>query len=202
MTIFYRYGGGLYVNVTNRCPCDCVFCIRQNGDSVGDAQSLWLEREPTLEEIIDEFEKTDKTGCPEVVFCGYGEPLSRLDVVLDTCKYIRRNSDMKIRINTNGLSDLINGKPTAPLLEGLVDTVSVSLNASNKKEYLRLTRPAYGEKSFEAMLKFAWECKKYVPNVVFTVVDVISEEEIEACRQLAQKMGIPLRVRAYEGKNA
>ena len=124
----------------------------------------------------------------------------RLDAVLEVCKFIRKNSDMKIRINTNGLSDLIHGKPTAQLLEGRVDTVSVSLNASSKKEYVKLTRPAYGEKAFDAMLKFAQDCKKYVPNVVFTVVDVISEEEIEACRLLAQKTGIPLRVRAYEGK--
>ena len=146
MTIFYKFGEGLYVNVTNRCPCDCVFCIRQNGDCVGDSQSLWLEREPTVEEIISDFEKTDKTGCSEVVFCGYGEPLVRLDAVLEVCKFIRKNSDMKIRINTNGLSDLIHGKPTAQLLEGRVDTVSVSLNASSKKEYVKLTRPAYGKR--------------------------------------------------------
>mgnify|MGYP000680823788 CR=1 FL=1 len=202
MTIFYRYGGGLYVNVTNRCPCDCVFCIRQNGESVGDADSLWLEHEPGVEEIISDFEKADKEGCSEVVFCGYGEPLERLDTVLEVCKFIRRNSDLKIRINTNGLSDLINGRPTAWLLEGLVDTVSISLNASNAKEYVRLTRPVYGEKAFEAMLNFARDCKNYVPNVVLTVVDVIPEEEIEACRRLAREMGIPLRVRAYEGKNS
>ncbi|NLL45760.1 MAG: TIGR04100 family radical SAM protein [Clostridiales bacterium] len=201
MTIFYKFGNGLYVNITNRCPCGCVFCIRQNGDSVGDAQSLWLEREPTVEEIISDFEKTDKTGCSEIVFCGYGEPLERLDAVLETCRYIRSKTDLKIRINTNGLSDLINGRPTAHLLKGLVDTVSVSLNASNKEEYNRVTRPAFGELAFEAMLKFAQDCKDCVPEVIFTVVDVISEEEIEACRLLAEKMGIPLRVRVYEGAN-
>lgn len=201
MTIFYKFGNGLYVNVTNRCPCGCVFCIRQNGDSVGDAQSLWLEREPTVEEIISDFERTDKTGCAEVVFCGYGEPLERLDAVLETCRYIRGNTDMKIRINTNGLSDLINSRPTAQFLKGLVDTVSVSLNASNKEEYNRVTRPAFGEDAFEAMLKFAQDCKAYVPEVIFTVVDIISEEEIEACRLLAEKIGIPLRIRAYEGAN-
>lgn len=199
MTIFYKFGGKLYINVTNRCPCSCVFCIRLNGDSVGDAQSLWLEREPSVEEIISAYEKTDKTGCQEAVFCGYGEPLERIDAVLETCRYLRANSEMKIRINTNGLSDLINGKPTAHLLKGLVDTVSVSLNASGREEYARITRPVFGEEAFEAMHKFARDCKAHVPEVVFTVVDIISKEEIEACRLLADKMGIPLRVRAYEG---
>jgi len=199
MTVFYKFGGKLYINVTNLCPCSCVFCIRQNGDSVGDAQSLWLEHEPSMEEIISAYEMTDKTDCREVVFCGYGEPLERLDAVLDTCRFLRANSDMKIRINTNGLSDLINGKPTAHLLKGLADTVSVSLNASNKEEYAKITRPVFGEEAFESMLKFARDCKSYVPEVVFTVVDIISADEIEACRLLADKMGIPLRVRAYEG---
>ncbi|HEX3025907.1 MAG TPA: TIGR04100 family radical SAM protein [Clostridia bacterium] len=199
MTIFYKYGGKLYVNVTNRCPCNCIFCIRQNGDSLGDADSLWLEREPSLEEIIAAYENYDKTGCPEVVFCGYGEPLERLDIVLETCKYLRGVSDMKIRINTNGLSDLINGKPTAHLLKGLADTVSISLNAATAKEYSRVTQPSFGESAFDAMLKFAEDCKQIVPRVVFSVVDIISPEEIAACQRLADQMGIPLRVRAYEG---
>jgi len=201
MTIFYEFGGKLYVNITNRCPCSCVFCIRQNGDSVGDSQSLWLEHEPSIEEIIEAYEKADKTGCAEVTFCGYGEPLERLEIVLETCRFLRRNTDMKIRINTNGLSDLINGKPTAHLLKGLVDTVSISLNASEAKEYTRVTRPSFGEAAFGAMLRFAEDCKRFVPEVVFTVVDIISGDEIEACRRLAEEMGIPLRVRAYEGGN-
>ena len=199
MTIFYRYLGNLYVNITNRCPCDCVFCIRQNGDSVGGADSLWLEKDPTLQEIIADYEKIDKTGCEEIVFCGYGEPMEQLDTLLDTCRYLRGVTDKKIRVNTNGLSDLIHGKPTAHLLEGLVDFVSISLNAGTAKEYNRVTRPVYGEPAFNAMLKFAEDCKKYVPHVMFTVVDVISPEEIAAAQAVADKMGIPLRVRAYEG---
>lgn len=199
MTIFYKYGGKLYVNVTNRCPCNCIFCIRQNGDSVGDADSLWLEHEPSLEEIIAAYQASDGSDCDEVVFCGYGEPLERLEIVLDTCRYLRSVSDKKIRINTNGLSDLIHGKPTAHLLKGLVDTVSVSLNAASAPEYTRVTQPCFGEPAFAAMLRFAGECKESVPRVIFSVVDVISADEIAACHRLADEMGISLRVRPYEG---
>ncbi len=199
MTIFYKYGGKLYVNVTNRCSCDCTFCIRRNGDSVGDNGSLWLEHEPSFEEIVQAYEAVQPSGCPEVIFCGYGEPLERLDIVLQTCGYLRRVSDMKIRINTNGLSDLINGRPTAHLLKGLVDTVSISLNAANAEDYQRLCRPDFGEAAFEAMLRFAKDCKQAVPKVVFSVVDVIPAKEIEACKRIAEELDIPLRVRAYEG---
>ncbi len=199
MTIFYKYGGKLYVNVTNRCSCNCTFCIRRNGDSVGDNGSLWLEHEPSFEEIVQAYEAVQPSGCPEVIFCGYGEPLERLDIVLQTCGYLRRVSNMKIRINTNGLSDLINGRPTAHLLKGLVDTVSISLNAANAEDYQRLCRPAFGEAAFEAMLRFAKDCKQAVPKVVFSVVDVIPAKEIEACKRIAEELDIPLRVRAYEG---
>ncbi len=200
MTIFYRYGGKLYINITNRCHCNCTFCIRQNGESVGDSDSLWLAHEPSLEEIIDAYEKQDLDGISEVVFCGYGEPLERLDMVLDVCKYLREHTDMKIRVNTNGLCDLIHAKPTAPLLKGLVDEISISLNASTAAEYQRLTRCSFGEVAFEAMLQFARGCKESVPRVVFTVVDVIGPDEVEACHCLADEMGIELRVRQYVGK--
>lgn len=196
MTIFYQYGDKLYVNITNRCHCNCIFCTRKRG-SLGDVDSLWLEQEPALDEIITAFEKLRKKDYPAVVFCGYGEPLERLDLVLDTCKYLRGVSDMKIRINTNGLSDLINGKPTAHLLKGLVDAVSISLNAANAKEYVRVSKPSFGEPAFDAMLKFASDCKQFVPQVAFSLVDIISPEEIASCQRLADEMGIPLRVRKY-----
>lgn len=199
MTILYEYGGKLYINVTNRCSCNCTFCIRQNGNTVGDSGSLWLEHEPSFEEIVQAFEAADTTCFSEVVFCGYGEPLERLDTVLQTCRYLRRISKLKIRLNTNGLSDLINSKPTAHLLKGLVDTVSISLNASNSKEYESICRPSFGEVSFPAMLQFAQDCKQSIERVIFSVVDVIPKQEIEACQKLADEMGIPLRIRAYEG---
>ena len=198
MTILYTVGNSLYLNITNRCPCDCVFCIRNNGDSVGDADNLWLEREPTFADVKRELDEFDLANIDEIVFCGYGEPTESLDLLLETADYIRSISNLPIRLNTNGLSDLINEKPTAHLLEGRIDTVSISLNAPTKEEYTRVTRPVFGDIAFDAMLNFAQDCKNYVRNVVFTVVDVIPEEDIKASKELAEKIGIDLRIREYE----
>lgn len=207
MTIFYKFEGKLYINITNGCPCDCVFCIRKNGDSIEDNDSLWLEHEPGLEEICEAFDKFDKRGMSEAVFCGYGEPTVRADVLLKTAEYIKKNSDMKIRLNTNGLVRLIpKYKDFDPnSFRGLIDYVSISLNAPNAKRYNEVTRPSFkengGEKAFDEMLRFADDMKDVCEKVTFTVVDVISPEEIEECRKLAEKHGIPLRVRHWVTDN-
>lgn len=198
MTIVYEVGNNLYVNITNKCPCSCTFCIRQNGDGAYGSGSLWLEHEPAAGEVIDALEKADYKKYNEIVYCGYGEPTERIEVLIETAKFIKENNGPEIRINTNGLSDLIHKNPTAHLLEGVVDTVSVSLNAGTKDEYLKVTRPSFGEESYEAMQKFAVECKKYVKNVVFSVVDVIGEEQLRASQEMADKLGIRLRIRKYE----
>jgi len=199
MTIVYAVGNNLYVNITNKCPCSCTFCIRQNSDGAYGSDSLWLEHEPEAEEVIEALEKADYKKYDEIIYCGFGEPTERLDCLKKTAAYIKENSDKKIRLNTNGLGDLIHGKSTACELEGIIDTVSISLNAGTMEEYIKVTRPKFGDKSYEAMQKFAADCKKYVNNVVFTVVDVIGEDEISAAQAIADKLGITLRVRKYEG---
>lgn len=197
MTILYEIHDGLYVNLTNKCPCNCTFCLRQEGDGAHGSDSLWLEHEPSLEEVIAEFEKTDLSKYSEVIFCGYGEPLTRIETIIEICKYIRSRSDIKIRINTNGLADLIHGKPVAHMLEGYVDAVSISLNAPNAEEYAAVTRPKFGMQSFDAMLKFASDVKTYVPEVTLSVVDTISEQAIEECRKIAENIGVNYRVRKF-----
>lgn len=187
----------VYVNLTNKCPCACTFCLRDTKEMV-ETNSLWLKREPSAQEIIGEFEKYDLDQFNEVIFCGYGEPTIRLYDIIEIAKYLKRRTNIPLRINTNGLADLIHKKDTAPLLEGLIDTVSISLNSSNAEEYLRITRNKFGLESFDAMLKYAVNCKKYVPKVVFTVVDCIGEEEIKACQKVCDNIGIPLRVRPFE----
>ncbi|MCI6188585.1 MAG: TIGR04100 family radical SAM protein [Clostridium sp.] len=188
----------IYVNLTNRCPCSCTFCLRQTKEMT-EQNSLWLKREPSVDEVIAEFEKLDISKYNEVIFCGFGEPTERLDDVILIAKYLKkRRNKILIRINSNGLSDLVNKKETAPLFKGLVDTMSISLNASNAEEYYRLTRSKFGIKSYEEMQKFAVSCKKYIPNVVFTVVDCIGEDEIKACQKVCDNLGVTLRVRAFE----
>ncbi|MBP1548398.1 MAG: TIGR04100 family radical SAM protein [Oscillospiraceae bacterium] len=197
LTMLYTVGNKIYVNLTNRCPCACTFCIRQNGDGAYGSDSLWLEREPTVDEVIAEFGKYDISKYTEVVFCGYGEPMERADDVAFIGRYVKENLGLPVRLNTNGLGDKINGKPTAEMLEGAVDIVSISLNQCDKEKYNAVTRPKW-EDGFDAMISFAADCKKFVPKVMFTVVDVIPPEDISRCKALAMSLGIELRVRPYD----
>ena len=142
MTISYEYEGALYVNLTNRCDCACVFCLRHNGHKGSIyADDLWLEHEPSFEEIVDAYEKFDKTGCTHAIFCGYGEPTVRADMLVKTAQYIREHSDMKIRLNTNGLVRMIHPKFDIEQFRGLIDVASISLNAPDAKRYNEVTRP-------------------------------------------------------------
>lgn len=198
LTFVYAVHDNLYINLTNRCPCSCTFCIRHNGDGAYGSDSLWLEREPTCEEVLGEFDKYDMSKFSEIVFCGFGEPMERAEDVAFIGKELKkRYPDKLIRLNTNGLSDKIHGKPTAHLLKGAADIVSISLNSGNAEDYNKVTRPKWAD-SFEAMLRFAEDCKKYVPKVMFTVVDVISEREISESKDISEKLGIPLRIRPYD----
>ena len=191
--IVYCYNDEVYFNLTNKCPCNCTFCIRNNGDSVGEAKTLWFDKEPTMGEIYKAIDAFDFSGYKEAVFCGYGEPTMALDKLIAVSEYMR----IKLRLNTNGLGDLINKRSIAKEVCQAVDVVFISLNMPDAKSYNEVVRPAYGEKAFDAMLKFAQDCKKYTENVKFTVVDCIGEENVEKSRKVVEKLGIPLRVREY-----
>lgn len=202
MTIFYEFDGKLYANITNKCPCACTFCIRKNSDSVGNNNSLWLEHEPSFEEITAAFDSFDKTGLDELVFCGYGEPMMRADILLKTAEYVKANSNMKIRINTNGLVGLMDPLFDISTLKYKIDKVSISLNASNPDKYFQITNPKYGLPSYNSMLNFALRVQEYVPDVSFTIVDCgLDEEEKELCRERARDVGIPLRIRHHVKNN-
>lgn len=205
MTITYQVKQSVYVNLTNRCPCACRFCLRNNGSGVFGSGPLWLEREPTLDEVTASLDGWDYTRFREVVFCGYGEPTERLDVLLAVAAHLkRRDASLRVRVNTNGLSDLVNGKPTAPLFAGKVDCLSISLNTDDAAEYLHLCRPKFGEVAYPALLRFTKEAATVVPEVVMTVVGepVTSLEKQARCRTLAESLGARLRVRPYEAANA
>ena len=202
MVITYPIKSGLYVNLTNRCPCACVFCLRQNAPGVFGTDSLWLDREPTVDEVIASIESRNLDDFTELVFCGYGEPTERLDDLLAVARHVKDiRPQMLVRINTNGLSDLIHGEPTAAKLKGLVDTVSISLNTPDPEEYLKMCRPKFGLESWQAMLDFAKSCREYVPNVVMTIVDepVTTPEVQEKCKAITDSLGVRLRIRPYEG---
>lgn len=200
MTIVYDVHDGLYINLTNRCPCACTFCLRQTMDTVGESGGLWLEHEPSIEEVKRAIDGVDLNHYAEVVFCGFGEPTERLDTLLDAAAYIKQVCPgKKIRINTNGLGDLVNGEPIASKLRGLIDVVSVSLNTPNAQEYLKLTRSKFGEQSFDAMLAFAKSAGEQGIEVVMTTVDTtISHEEEKQCQAICDRIGARYRIRPWE----
>lgn len=196
--IVYTLEGGVYLNITNKCPCNCAFCIRSKGDAVGDAEKLWFDEEPTFEEIKKAIDDFDFSKVDNAVFCGYGEPTNAYDNLLAAAKYLRSvNPDINLRLNTNGLSDLINGKPTAEELSENFDTISVSLNEPTSEKYDKITRNIYPSRAFDAMLEFTRECVKYCKDVRMTVVDVISEEEIEQARLVCESTGAKYKVRSF-----
>ena len=190
----------LYVNLTNRCTCACTFCLRSL-KKMDKEMSLWLKEEPSTALVQTELDRMPWSYIKEVVFCGFGEPTMRLEELTSLLGYVKKtHPEVTTRLNTNGLSDLAYGRDTArDFGGGILDTVSISLNASNAERYLALTRSQFGLPSYEAMLCFAEHCKAYVPHVVLTVVDQVENaEEIASCRAICAARGLDLRVRPYE----
>lgn len=195
--ILYTYKDNVYLNITNKCPCACTFCIRSQKNAIGSADNLWLEHNPDFDEVKKAIDNFDFTGYNEVIFCGYGEPTNAFDLLVKVSQYIRSKMKIKIRVNTNGLGSLINERDISQELCQNVDAVSISLNCSNEEEYNKVVRPKFGIKSYSAMLDFASKCKKYTDDVKLSVVDVIGEDEIAKCQKIADDLGIALRVRKF-----
>lgn len=194
--ILYTYHNQVYANITNRCDCSCVFCIRSHKDAIGEAEHLWHEKEPSLEEIKKAIDEFDFTECTELVYCGYGEPTCAIENLIASAAYAKERYNLKIRLNTNGLANLYHGRNVIPQLAEVVDSVSISLNAPTPERYNEVTRPSFPN-AFEAMCSFAVMAKEVIRQVRFSVVDVLSQEEIEASFKLADELGVPLRVRKY-----
>lgn len=196
MSILYRYGSTYYINMTNRCPCRCTFCVRNETLRLGDADSLWLDHEPTVDEIIDEIRKVDLSGSREIVFCGYGEPTECFDDLKECARRIKEEFGKPVRLDTNGLGNLINGRDIVPEMVGLIDSVSISLNAPNEEEYLEVTKSRFGPGSYQAVLDFIRECRQRICGVTVSVVGgSISEESEEECSRMAREMNVAFRVR-------
>lgn len=200
MEILYKVHNNLYVNLTNRCPYACTFCLRQSMDKIGESNSLWLKKEPSFEEVVAEFSRFDVEKFDEVVFCGFGEPTEAFDVLIKVAAFVKEKYNKKIRINTNGAGNLINGRDIVPEMQGLIDVVSISLNQPNKEKYNAMVRSKFGAQSYDAMIAFAEECTKYLPEVVLTTVDTtITHEEEAECEKICKKIGAKYRIRPWEG---
>ncbi len=199
MCITYVVEEKLYVNITNKCSNRCDFCIRNNGDGAYGSDSLWLEREPTRDEILNSIFSHDLNQFPELVFCGYGEPTYRIEDAVFVARTVKqKHPNIKIRINTNGHSDLINKRDTSADFEGAFDIVSISLNTPNAAKYQEICHSIYGEKSFASLLKFAQNVKNHVQDVQLSAVkEFLTQDEIEECKRISSEIDVSLRLRDY-----
>jgi len=191
--IAYPVGDSLYLNITNRCTNECPFCIRNLSRKFNQKYHLWLDREPTAEEVLNAIGNPLKHK--QIVFCGYGEPLIRLDLVKEIAKRLR-SQPPALRVDTNGTANIFWGRNILPELKGLIDYISVSLNAESAEVYNKICHPMFGEKAYNAIIDFIKEAKKYIPEVEATIVDLPTVNK-EACRQIAEDIGVSFRIRPY-----
>lgn len=191
--LVYPIRNSLYINLTNRCTDNCVFCVRNTTDFVM-GHNLRLEREPTAKEIIEAV--GDPKGYDEIVFCGYGEPTLRLDCVLEVAKALKAKG-AKIRLTTNGHGNLIHKRSIVGELVGLIDRVSVSLNAPNKEVYNRICRPSFGPDTFDEVKKFIIECRDKLPEVEVTCVDMEGMDTKECGKVATAELKVKFRARSY-----
>ena len=190
--IAYVIRNSLYLNITNRCTNSCTFCAKFNDFTVKGHQ-LCLEREPSSAEVLAAI--GDPSAYDEVVFCGYGEPLLRLDLVKDVARFLKQ-SNITVRINTDGQANLVHGRNILPELAGLVDSISVSLNAPDAATYQTVCRSEFGEKGYDALKSFLSEAKQYIPSVTATAV-TLPGIDIDACRKVAEELQVEFRERIY-----
>ena len=196
-TYAYTLDGNLYINLTNKCSNGCDFCVRNERASYY-GNYLWLKKgDPTVEKVIAQVNGFgDLSRFKEVVFCGFGEPTYKMDEMLALCDYFH-DKGLKTRLNTNGQGSLINKRDIPPELKGKIDFVNISLNASCSEKYQKICRSQFGESVFEAILEFAKQCNRNGVACRFSIVDCIGEEEVEACKRLAESVKVPLYIRSY-----
>ena len=196
-SIIYWLGNNLYLNITNRCPNSCYFCFKRYKNGIKEFK-LKLEHEPTTEEVIEELQKElHRNNWNEIVFCGFGEPLERLDVVLEVTRWIKKRSLKPVRVDTNGQGYLLNkGRDVVKELKAAgIDKVNVSLNAHNKETYNDVCKPAF-EDAYENVLEFIRRAKEAGLETEATAV-TIAEIEVSRVKEVAEKMGVKFSVREY-----
>ena len=192
----YILGRKIYINLTNRCSNNCDFCIRHTHKDMG-GTVLWIEDEPTVEDVLEQLPENLDDYDDEVVFCGYGEPTYNLETLDEVASYLHC-IDKTTRINTNGQANLIHNDDVTDVIVTSCDVINVSLNECTADKYQQHCKSRFGEKAYDAVLEFAKLCKQRGGNVVFSVVDSIGAKDIAECQKIADKLGIPLRIRAKE----
>ena len=192
--ISYAIGDRLYLNITDRCTLECTFCPKTLGRPKVHDYDLTLSHRPTVEEIVASI--GDPSRYAEVVFCGFGEPTLRLKVLLEVAHWIKAHGG-RVRVNTDGLANLVHKDDVLPLLGECVDALSVSLNAQDADVYERVCQPGLPG-SYEKMLGFLRAAPQHVPDVTATAIRGLPGVDIAACERLARDLGVKFRARELD----
>ena len=187
----------VYVNLTNACTNSCVFCLREQKDDVCGAE-MWHDDKYTLDDIIEQFNSYNPVP-QNVVFCGYGEPFLKKDMMKAFAQYLRENHpEIKIRVNTNGHANAIYKTNVAKEFKGLLDEASVSLNSDNAKQYNEICQPKI-ENAYEAVKDFLKSCKEAGIKTYASIVTGFDEREINVknCEKIATELGAEFRNREF-----
>lgn len=204
--LVYLLDGKIYINLTNRCTNDCIFCLRKDKDDVV-GQTLWLDNEnSTAKDVIEQFElkkneliNVHHSPFTEVIFCGYGEPMLKFDVLKQVAEYIKKQYlKTKIRVNTNGHANYVYKKNIVPECKGLIDEFSVSLNGATKEEYNELSQPKF-DQAYEEVKKFIKACSDENISVVASIVEGYKGRHLDLnkCEKIANELGAKFRVREW-----
>ncbi len=193
-TITYPIRDALYLNITDRCTLECAFCPKTQGIKQVHDFDLTITQRPEVTQIIEAIGNPAEYS--EIVFCGYGEPTLRLKVLLEVAAWIKQQGG-NVRINTDGLANLVHKHNVLPEMQGKIDALSVSMNAQNEEVYNRHCQPQLSG-SFKAMLAFLRDAPDYIPHVTATAIHGLEGVEIAACEQLAKKCGVDFRQRELD----
>ena len=196
-TLAYLLDGKIYINLTNRCTNSCIFCLRNDKDDVC-GKNMWLDTENfTAQDVIKQIEQLPLSK--EITFCGYGEPLLKLDILKEVARYLKeKHPEIKLRINTNGHANFVYKKNVCEELKGLIDTISVSLNGATEEEYNELSKPSF-KGAYDEVKKFIKASSDTGITTIATIVEGYKGRHlnIKACEEIAQNLGATLRVREW-----
>ncbi len=197
--LVYLLDGKVYINLTNSCTNNCIFCIRDIKDDVVGANLFLNSENVSADDVIKQLEAIKDKLSDEIIFCGYGEPMLKLDVLKQVAKYIKdRYPNKKLRVNTNGHANFVYKRNVVPELKGLIDEFSVSLNGENEQEYNELSVPNFAG-AYEETKKFIKACADENIAVTATIVEGYKDRHLnlKKCEEIAKSLGAKFRVREW-----
>lgn len=199
-TYAYYLEDKMYLNLTNLCTNNCIFCIRSLNETVAGSDLTLNSESVSVEEVISQIKQKMQSKTKEIVFCGYGEPILRLEKIKPIAKFIKENyPNIPTRINTNGQGNIIFKRNIVPELVGLIDSVSISLNSDNAEQYQELSQSKFGEESYEGVKEFIKLCAEAGIDTTATIVTGYKDTiiNVENCEKIATELGAKLRIREW-----